>query len=160
MKKRRGEKKTSSSGAILLLAISASLFFALSAHGQEVSVKAKFQNGDFPLVYKNRTAEIFVSDEDFKVVSIAANEFASDVESVAGVKPPVKSVSENLTKNIVIIGTLGKNALIESLIKSGKLNVSKIANKRECFQIESVKNPFPGVAQALVIAGSDRRGTA
>jgi hypothetical protein len=136
------------------------LLFAFCVFSQEISVKNKFQSGDFPLVYKTRAAEIFVSDEDFKVVKIAAADFAADVELVSSVKPQIKPVSENLSKTIVIIGTLGKNALIENLIGSGKLDVSKIENKWESFQIETVQTPFPNVERALVIVGSDRRGTA
>jgi hypothetical protein len=136
------------------------LSFAVCVFSQEISVKNKLQNGDFPLVDKNRTAQIYVADEDFKVVRIAAGDFASDVEKVSGRKPPIKSATENLSKTIVIIGTLGKNPLIESLIKSGKLDVSKLENKRESFLFETVRKPFPNVENAFVIAGSDRRGTA
>lgn len=55
----------------MLLGLFVFLFFTSSIFGQNISVKNKFQNGDFPLVYKNLTAEIFVSNEDFKVVRIA-----------------------------------------------------------------------------------------
>ncbi|HVE55301.1 MAG TPA: glycosyl hydrolase 115 family protein [Pyrinomonadaceae bacterium] len=136
------------------------LIFVSSIFAQEISVKTKLQNGDFPLVYKNRTAEIFVSNEDFKVVKIAAGDFASDVERVSNAEPPIKNDASNLAKNLVIIGTSGKNPLIESLIKSQKLDVSAIQNKWESFLIATVKNPFPNVENALVIVGSDRRGTA
>ena len=136
------------------------LVFAFAAAGQEISVKDKLRNGDFPMVYKNRAAEIFVADEDHRVVKIVANEFASDIEKVSGVKPAVKTAAENLSGNIVIIGTLGKNALLDDLIKRKKLDVSRLSGKRESFLFETLKNPFPNVETALVIAGSDRRGTA
>ena len=136
------------------------LVFAFSAVGQEISVKDNFRSGDFPLVYKNQAAEILVADEDFKVVKIVAGEFAADVERVSGVKPPVKSSAENLSGNVVVIGTLGANALLEGLIRNKKLDVSALAGRRESFLFETVKNPFPNVETALVIAGSDRRGTA
>lgn len=136
------------------------LVFSFSSFGQEISVKDKFRKGDFPLVHKTRAAEIFVADDDFKVAKIAADEFAADVEMISGVKPTVRSAAENLAGNIVIIGTLGKNALVESLIKSQKLDASKLAGRRESFLFEIVENPFPNVTAALLIVGSDRRGTA
>ncbi len=139
----------------LLIFVSVQSIFA-----QEISVKTKLQKDDFPLARKNQTAQIFVSNEDFQVVRIAANDFAADVELVAGVKPQVKTVTETKSKNIVIIGTLGKNPLIESLIKAKKLDVSKIANKWESFVIQTIRDPFPNVENALVIVGSDRRGAA
>ena len=62
-------------------------------------------------------------------------------------------------KFAVIIGTLGKSPLIDGLVKSGKLNADAISGKWESFIITTVANPLPGVDQALVIAGSDKRGT-
>jgi len=141
--------------AVVCLLVSVSAIF-----GRAILVKNRFQNGDFSLVDKNQAAAILIADEDFKVVRIAANAFAADVETVSGQKPEIKTASENLPKNIVIIGTLGKNAWLERLIQSQKLDVSKIAGRWESFQIETVKNPLPNVETALVVAGSDRRGTA
>ncbi len=134
--------------------------FVSAVFAQEISVKNKFQKNDFPLVYQKRTAEIFISKNDFKVVEIAANDLAKDVELVSDIKPNVNFSDGNLPKNVVIIGTLGKNSLIEKLIADKKLDVSKFGNKRETFQIETIENPFPNVENALVIIGSDRRGTA
>ena len=42
---------------------------------------------------------------------------------------------------------------------NGKLNDSDLKGKWESFVIATVENPAPGVKQALVIAGSDKRGT-
>ena len=136
------------------------LCIGISISAQNISVKNKFQHGDFKLVDAKNSADIFVSDDDFKVVNIAANDFALDVERVTDKKLLIKNQTSNLAKNVVIIGTLGKNPLIESLIKSGKLDVSNIQNKWESFVISTVKNPLPNVENALVIVGSDRRGTA
>ena len=54
---------------------------------------------------------------------------------------------------------MGKSPLIDGLVKSGKLNADAISGKWESFIITTVTNPLPGVDQALVIAGSDKRGT-
>jgi hypothetical protein len=62
-------------------------------------------------------------------------------------------------KFAVIIGTVGKSPLIDGLVKSGKVNADAISGKWESFIITTVANPMPGVDQALVIAGSDKRGT-
>ena len=59
----------------------------------------------------------------------------------------------------MIVGTLGKSALIDSLVATGKLDASDLPGKWESFVITTVANPVPGVERALVIAGSDKRGT-
>ena len=154
-------KAATRSGEFLPLKIFLCLLIAVSSgFAQEISVKNKFQKNDFPLIYKKQTAEILISKDDFKVVEIAANDFASDIEKVSNRKPNIDFSAENLSKTIIIIGTLGKNQTIEKLITDQKLDVSKLENKRETFQIETINNPFPNVENALVIVGSDRRGTA
>lgn len=60
---------------------------------------------------------------------------------------------------MVLVGTIGKSRYIDSLVKEGKLDVSSVDGKWESFIIKVVKNPMKGVENALVIAGSDRRGT-
>jgi hypothetical protein len=159
-RKRRGEEEKKRRGEFFVLCFCLFIFGFSSICGQESSLKNRLQKTDFPLVYKYSAAEIYVSGEDHKVVSIAANLFAEDVERVSGVKPKIVSSSENLAKTVVIIGTLGANPLIDKLVAEGKIDVSKLKNKRESFQLETVRNPFPNVENALVIVGSDRRGTA
>jgi hypothetical protein len=115
---------------------------------------------DFPLVAAGRAADLYVASEDFKVAHIAADCFQSDVERVTGVKPQLKSESRQLSGPVVLIGTIGKSGLIDELIRTGKLDAKAIAGQWESFVIATVTNPVPGVSTALVIAGSDRRGTA
>ncbi|MEI6177838.1 MAG: hypothetical protein WCS43_13175, partial [Verrucomicrobiota bacterium] len=116
--------------------------------------------GSFPLVKAGVAADVFVSSDDWKVARIAANDLAADVERVTGRKPRLKESGEGLSAQAVLVGTIGKSPLIDGLIKSGKLKVDKIRYQRESFLLVVVEDPLPGVKQGLVIAGSDRRGTA
>lgn len=59
----------------------------------------------------------------------------------------------------IIVGTIGHSELIDKLVKDRKLDVSKIKGKWESFVSQLVKDPIKGTAEALVIAGSDPRGT-
>ncbi|KAK4102386.1 glycoside hydrolase family 115 protein [Parathielavia hyrcaniae] len=62
--------------------------------------------------------------------------------------------------NVVIIaGTIGRSAVIDKLISSKSIDVSAVKGKWESFTSQVVKNPVPGCSKALVIAGSDPRGT-
>ena len=49
--------------------------------------------------------------------------------------------------------------IIDQLIKEKKINGKELKGKHEKFFIQNIKNPVAGVDEALVIAGSDRRGT-
>jgi hypothetical protein len=57
-------------------------------------------------------------------------------------------------RKVVLIGTLGRNKLIDGLVQSGKLNAS-ITGKCETFVVQVVEQPIANVDQALVIAGTE-----
>jgi hypothetical protein len=119
-----------------------------------------YRRGDFKLAERTRVADIVVSADDFKVVQIAAENLAADVQRVTGKKPMLRSDSKALQGHVVFAGTVGKSPLIDSLVREGKLDVTQLRGQWESFLITTVPNPVPGVSLGLVIAGSDRRGTA
>src|SRR5205085_10642780 len=116
--------------------------------------------GDFALMRAGGAADVLVSAEDFKVVRIAADDLASDVERVTGVRPAVRTEIRGLSRHAVIVGTLGQSAFIDRLVREGKLEAKSLGGRWESFLITTVRDPLPGVRLGLVIAGSDRRATA
>ena len=48
---------------------------------------------------------------------------------------------------------------MDRLIRAGKIDGGDISNQWESFFIQTVSKPFPGIESALVICGSDKRGT-
>ncbi|MES1194438.1 MAG: glycosyl hydrolase 115 family protein, partial [Opitutus sp.] len=115
------------------------------------------------LAANGRAAPIAVAANDWPGVLRAANDLRADVERVTGIKPvvaaDVNGLAKESTTTVILVGTVGKSALIDGLVSSGKLNVDAIRGKWETFLLETVENPLPGVERALVIAGSDKRGT-
>ncbi|MDQ8187665.1 glycosyl hydrolase 115 family protein, partial [Pelagicoccus sp. SDUM812002] len=117
-------------------------------------------SGTFPLARNGKTAPIHYDDADATVVRIAAEALAADIESVTGIAPPVSSEAPAKRSRPILVGTLGQSPLIDSLVDAGKLDASAVTGQWESYLATVVKNPLPGIKQALVIAGSDRRGTA
>ena len=112
------------------------------------------------LVADGRAAPIVVSANDFAGVVRVAGDLQADVGRVTGVTPALlEDAIPAGTRTAVIVGTIGKSALIDGLISAGKLDVSAIRGKWETFLIQPVEQPASGVDRALVIAGSDKRGT-
>ncbi len=105
------------------------------------------------------TADIVVDPADFRVAHIAAHMLADDVERITGKRPAVKEAAP-ATHHAVIIGTVGQSHWVDRLAKENKINISRLHGKWEASLWQTVDHPFPGVDRALVIAGSDRRGTA
>lgn len=112
----------------------------------------------FPLVSNGKATSIYTDAADAEVVRIAAEAFANDIKLVTDISPELTKTPVGNTQ--VIIGTIGKSKIIDGLISSKKLNVSALKGKWESFSILIINNPAPKIKQALVIAGSDPRGTA
>ena len=127
------------------------------AIGQDLYVEFTSHAGDFSIVRQNKLATVFVDSNDYPGVVRAAGDLQADIQRVTGRRAEI--VHEALSSNVIIIGTAGKNGLFDRLVREGKLNLTSIAGKWESFLIQVVPNPFPGVVSALVIAGSDKRGS-
>ncbi|WP_324721721.1 glycosyl hydrolase 115 family protein [Salinimicrobium sp. HB62] len=130
-----------------------------SVGAQESFVTTVPKKAFFPLVSEAGAATVYVAQNDYKGVHRVAQDFVEDVERVTGKLPALKTGPEIPDGKPVIIGTLGKSTLIDDLVDRGKLDISEIEGKWETFSIQTVERPFPGVDQALVIVGSDKRGT-
>ena len=143
----------------LRMAVFISTALATQVPAAELRVAENFRSGDFPLVLEKHAAVVCVDDKDFTVVQIAATNFVADIERVTGQKSAISSVPTP-ADNVVFIGTLGHSRVIDSLVASKKINADAIRGQWESFLIATVADPLPGVKSALVIAGSDRRGTA
>ncbi|UGQ47589.1 glycosyl hydrolase 115 family protein [Massilia endophytica] len=105
-----------------------------------------------------KAAPLHLDPQDWPGVIRAARDLQADIQRVSGALPALK-LGPAAGKQAVIVGTIGRSALVDQLIASGKLDASSIRGKWEGWMMQTIDNPMPGVSQALVIAGSDKRGT-
>jgi hypothetical protein len=143
--------------AVLLAALPA--WAGPTVPGTEVYVSGKQSKGSFQLAAGGKAAPLYASAHDWPGVLRAATDLRADINRVTQVTPTFTTDKAPAGKEVVLIGTLGKSALIDGLVKAGKLNVAGLAGKWETFVLQVVEKPLPGVDRALVIAGSDKRGT-
>ena len=115
--------------------------------------------GGMALASSGSSAPLFISSRDYPGVRRVAQHLQDDIQRVTSVKPELLVDALPAALEIVLIGTLGKNPLIDSLVAQKRLAVEGIAGRWETFLIQIVEQPFPNVQRALVIAGSDKRGT-
>jgi hypothetical protein len=99
-------------------------------------------------------APVVVSADDHPGVVRAAGDLRGDIERVTGVRP-----GRTVARFAVLVGTIGRSPLVDGLVKSGKLDVTGVRGRWETSLQTVVDHPMPGVERALVIAGSDPRGT-
>ena len=117
--------------------------------------------GSFPLVAPGAAAPLWYDASDHTGAIRAIGDLRDDVQRVTDLAPTLSTapLATPPSSRPVIIGTLGRSALVDALVASGKLDASTLTGRWESFVIVVVDQPLPGVDQALVIAGSDKRGT-
>lgn len=137
------------------------VFFALAinfANSQKAEVVFSKSNNQIPIVTERLATPILVSSNEYEGVIKIAELFCHDIEKVSGKKPELLKDIPN-GSIAIIAGTIGKSEIIDKLIAEKKIDVSKVQGQWESTLIQTVDKPMKGVSSAIVIAGSDKRGT-
>ena len=148
--------KTLLHGAIL--AASSALGVPAFACDTPVSVCPHDSIGAFALVSRSHAAQVLVEPSSDPAVRHAATGFADDLSRLTGSPTRQIATSRQIVGNVVIVGVLGHSALIDGLVRDGKIQAADLAGQWEAFRQIVVDHPFPNVARALVVVGADRRG--
>ena len=128
------------------------------AKDNEGIVTENLNAGGFTLISQSHPVTLLVADNDKKGVLIAASNLQKDFERVCGSKAALLNAPSPDTKRYVIAGTL-ESSYIKQIVKAKKIDEKELKGKVEKYLMTVVDNPLPGVDEALVIAGSDMRGT-
>lgn len=100
----------------------------------------------------------FEEENVYPGVKRVAENVKSDIELIIGHRP--RNINRTMaTERCVIYGTVGKSNILQELEQKGKLDLTPICGKREVYLFQLISNPTPEIDCALVIAGSDKRGT-
>nr|WP_240954390.1 glycosyl hydrolase 115 family protein [Solimonas marina] len=112
------------------------------------------------LAVGGHAATIVRDPADAAVVVHAAADLAGDIGAVSGARPTIVDRAPTQAGTVVIVGTLGHSRPVDALVAAGRLDVQALRGRWEGYRIVDVAAPLQGIARALVIVGSDRRGTA
>lgn len=140
--------------------VSVALFCEM-LHAQSIGsyVSTKRVPGAVTLSAEGRSAPLIIHRDDAAGVRRVAALLQSDIGSVTGRRHQVYTDTVPAADEIVLIGTLGHAPLIDALAAKNMIDAHEIRGRWESFLIQTVDHPFPHVRRALVIAGSDKRGT-
>jgi len=118
-------------------------------------------HGSMPLAGAGLNPTIVVSQSDLWGVQRAAQDLAIDFGRVTGQNGTLLNITGNSLPgghpSLIVVGTVG-SPLIDNLVTSNKINVSAVTGQWEAFMTQLVSEPAPGIQQALVIVGADKRG--
>ena len=138
------------------------LCLASNIYAQDSFITFQQSDGAYMLAGDSTGPTIAISDDDWYGVHRAAGDLAADFGRVTGLNGTLVSVDGNMQSNsgpVIIAGTIGKSSLLESMINQGLIDVSNTEGQWEAYTTQLVTNPAPGIDQALVIAGADKRGS-
>ncbi len=122
-------------------------------------VSPKSSKGSFTLVAKNQAPSILVDTNDWPGVIRVAKDLQTDMARVSGASATLTHDASTAGKQTILVGTIGRSAIIDRLVREKKIDVSDVAGHWEAALVQVVAHPLPGLDRALVIAGSDKRGT-
>ena len=128
------------------------VFFVQGTYAQIISGSKTINS--FPII----NAVIYVDANDFPLVQKSAELLQQDIEMVTGKKIPIINNIVQPAKQVIVLGSRERSSLITAWLKLAK--IKSPGNKWEAYSIQTVKNPNKNIDDALVICGSDRRGTA
>lgn len=104
-------------------------------------------------------APILIDREDFEGIRIAGATLAKDIASVTGEEAPIVTSEQRPSPYVIIVGSVQRSKMVHSLISNKRIDVTAIEKKWETWCTVLVDAPWDGCAKALVICGSDKRGT-
>lgn len=138
-----------------IIAIILTILSAVFANAAERFVTFSRTGKDFAISQRGQTVQIIYDTADHEGVIMAIENLQEDICKVCGSKPELGTEPQ---KNCIIVGSYG-SALISRLTADGKLEDKELKGKNEKYILTVVEKPMEGVDKALVIAGSDKRGT-
>lgn len=116
----------------------------------------------FLLSTENQAVSVYIdeSGSDYDGMSLVAESFAGDMALVseAGASSNILTKQSDLKGSAIIVGSIGNNDVIDSLIEKNRVEVSDIKGKWETYKIQVIENPTDQVGKAIVVIGSDKRG--
>jgi hypothetical protein len=134
---------------------------AVPALSQDM-ISDKWSAEDFPIVSDYwGVVPIYIDPKDHWLVGKTAALLLDDIRRVTGFTPALITDLSNTPRipNLIIIGSLDQSTLIQRLAHQHMIPAS-LNGKWESYVLKTVSRPIAGVDRALIIAGSDRRGTA
>lgn len=111
----------------------------------------------FAWIEQGKACPILVDAQEDKGILRAVGNLLADVQKVAGITPEL--INTPIGKRMLIVGSIEENSWIRQLQRTGKIPADDLQGKREKYILCTVEQPLEGVDEAVVIAGSDKRGT-
>ncbi|MBB4045255.1 hypothetical protein GGR06_003066 [Bacteroides reticulotermitis] len=132
------------------------LMISFSVSATDTFVSLAPSSGCFRLIEKGEPTSILLDANEDEGVRMAIDNLQQDISRVCGTMPAIRTNPDK--RRFLLIGSFS-TPLIQQLFQNGKLPKDELEGKNEKYILQTIANPIEGVDEAVVIAGSDKRGT-
>ena len=115
-----------------------------------------------PKEIESKSLQLVLDNEALTGVVRIAGIVAEDINLVVGCKPDVSQISEARLADLagkIVVATVGQSKILDCLQEAGLIKLSDIQGKREVYSFGLIDVANCEDKPALVIVGSDKRGT-
>ncbi len=141
----------------LLLIIAFPIFYQANA---QLTILEHPAVNSFPIATSSQITYIYTDSTDDWLIQRSAQLLQQDLELITNKKPLLIHDIRLAKYYAIIIGSTNRSATIQQLAETKKIYLDSLRNKWESYQITTVASPFKNIQSALVVTGSDKRGTA
>ena len=120
---------------------------------------ADLRAADFIIINKSSKASIVYDGEGPAIDSITAHLLAEDIQRVTGYLPFVFTDISAAKGNVIVVGNLQSKLMRNFIGPQSSIN-KNLNGKWECYELKIIGKPLKNINKALLIVGSDNRGTA
>ncbi len=128
---------------------------AMTIHAADRFITFKSEKNSLAIAKNGKVLNIVCDAHEDAGVMMALTSLQADIKAVTGTMP---QLGQDVQTPCIIVGSL-QSALIQQLAAQGKIKKQDLQGKHEKYLLQIVDKPLAGISQALVIAGSDKRGT-
>src|SRR5690554_5079874 len=104
-------------------------------------------------------ALFFREKEAYSKIHKITGKVMHDIELVFGIAPTAAEEITQCASSVVIYGTIDRSPVLADLSGQGLITLEELRGKSEVYLFQVIDAPWEGIDKALVIAGSDKRGT-
>lgn len=144
---------------LLLLLVAFANLLQASNKPVNTYISTEKGKGYFTIQGPSEQATLMIQSTDYPGVIRAFHDLQEDIYKVTDSKPKLVVDQTPKSKYAILAGTYGKSEWIDQLIQQKKIDPKELEGKWEKYILKTVHKPFPGIDHALIIVGSDKRGT-
>ena len=92
--------------------------------GETNFISSEKERTSFTISAAGKSSSLLISSGEYSGVKRALHDLQTDISKVTSFAPKILSDSDQVEKEMIIVGTIGKSQIIDKLIKTKKIKTS------------------------------------